>query len=49
MAKRVSVDKWLFGVTLLLVLIGLVMVLSASSVSDIPPPRRVIGKAHRAC
>jgi len=25
MAKRVSVDKWLFGVTLLLVFIGLVM------------------------
>lgn len=32
MAKRVSVDKWLFGVTLLLVLIGLVMVFSASAV-----------------
>jgi cell division protein FtsW len=32
LAKRVSVDKWLFGVTLLLVLIGLVMVFSASAV-----------------
>jgi cell division protein FtsW len=32
MAKRVSVDKWLFTVTLLLVFIGLVMVFSASAV-----------------
>jgi len=32
MAKRVSVDRWLFGVTLVLVLIGLVMVFSASAV-----------------
>ena len=32
MAKRVSVDRWLFGATLLLVLIGLVMVFSASAV-----------------
>ncbi|MDT8067118.1 MAG: putative lipid II flippase FtsW [Terriglobia bacterium] len=32
MAKRVSVDRWLFGVTVLLVLIGLVMVFSASAV-----------------
>jgi cell division protein FtsW len=32
MAKRVSVDKWLFGVTLLLVCVGLVMVFSASAV-----------------
>jgi cell division protein FtsW len=32
MGKRVSVDKWLFGVTLLLVCIGLVMVFSASAV-----------------
>lgn len=32
MAKRVSVDKWLFGVTLLLVAIGLVMIFSASAV-----------------
>ena len=32
MAKRVSVDKWLFGSTLLLVFIGLVMVFSASAV-----------------
>jgi cell division protein FtsW len=32
MAKRVSVDRWLFAVTLLLVVIGLVMVFSASAV-----------------
>lgn len=32
MAKRVGVDKWLFGVTLLLVFIGLLMVFSASAV-----------------
>jgi len=32
MAKRVGVDKWLFGVVLLLVLVGLVMVFSASAV-----------------
>lgn len=32
MAKRVSVDKWLFSSTLLLVFIGLVMVFSASAV-----------------
>lgn len=32
MAKRVGVDKWLFGITLLLVVIGLVMVFSASAV-----------------
>jgi cell division protein FtsW len=32
MPKRVSVDKWLFGVTLLLVFIGLMMVFSASAV-----------------
>ncbi|HWR37262.1 MAG TPA: putative lipid II flippase FtsW [Clostridia bacterium] len=32
MAKRVSADKWLFSVTLLLVFIGLVMVFSASAV-----------------
>ena len=32
MAKRVSVDKTLFIVTLLLVFIGLVMVFSASAV-----------------
>ena len=32
MAKRVSVDRWLFAVTLLLVSIGLVMVFSASAV-----------------
>lgn len=32
MAKRVGVDKWLFGITLSLVVIGLVMVFSASAV-----------------
>src|SRR5882672_2249083 len=32
MAKRVSVDRWLFAVTLLLVFVGLVMVFSASAV-----------------
>lgn len=32
MAKRIGVDKWLFGVTLLLVFIGLLMVFSASAV-----------------
>jgi cell division protein FtsW len=32
MAKRVGVDKWMFCVTLLLVLFGLVMVFSASAV-----------------
>jgi cell division protein FtsW len=32
MAKRISVDRWLFTVTLLLVFIGLVMVFSASAV-----------------
>lgn len=32
MAKRISVDRWLFAVTLLLVFIGLIMVFSASAV-----------------
>ncbi len=32
MAKRVSVDGWLFTVTLILVFVGLVMVFSASAV-----------------
>lgn len=32
MAKRVSVDRWIFGVTLILVFIGLVMIFSASAV-----------------
>jgi cell division protein FtsW len=32
MAKRVGVDKWLYGVTLVLVVIGLLMVFSASAV-----------------
>jgi len=31
-AKRVSVDKWLFGVTLVLIFAGLVMIFSASAV-----------------
>ena len=32
MAKRVGIDKWLFGSTLLLVVIGILMVFSASAV-----------------
>ena len=32
MAKRVSVDRWLFGVTMLMVFAGLVMVFSASAI-----------------
>ena len=32
MAKRVSADRWLFGVTLLMVFAGLVMVFSASAI-----------------
>lgn len=32
MAKRVGVDKWLYGVTLILVVLGLLMVFSASAV-----------------
>ncbi|MBV9341183.1 MAG: putative lipid II flippase FtsW, partial [Acidobacteria bacterium] len=32
MAKRISVDGWLFVITLLLVFVGLVMVFSASAV-----------------
>jgi cell division protein FtsW len=32
MAKRVGIDKWMFGSTLLLVVIGVVMVFSASAV-----------------
>jgi len=32
MAKRISVDRWLFTVTLLLVFVGLIMVFSASAV-----------------
>ncbi len=32
MAKRVSVDRWMFTVTAILVFIGLVMVFSASAV-----------------
>src|SRR5271169_1477015 len=32
MAKRISADRWLFAVTMLLVFLGLVMVFSASAV-----------------
>ena len=32
MAKRVGVDKWMFGSTLLLVVLGVLMVFSASAV-----------------
>ena len=32
MAKRVGVDKWMFGSTLLLVVMGVLMVFSASAV-----------------
>jgi cell division protein FtsW len=32
MAKRVSVDRWLFGVTMMMVFAGLVMVFSASAI-----------------
>src|SRR4051794_32423594 len=32
MAKRVSVDRWIFGVTMVLVFIGLIMIFSASAV-----------------
>ncbi len=32
MAKRIGIDKWMFGVTLLLVLLGLLMVFSASAI-----------------
>ena len=32
MAKRIGIDKWLFGATLLLVAIGLLMIFSASAV-----------------
>ena len=33
MAKRVGVDKWIFFTTLLLVVVGLVMVFSASAIT----------------
>lgn len=42
MAKRVSVDRWLFAVTVLLVVIGLVMVFSASAVMS----REKFGSAY---
>src|SRR5580698_222138 len=47
MAKKVGVDKWLFGVVLLLVLFGLVMVFSASAVvsqSESGSPYKYVGK-----
>ena len=47
MAKRVGVDKWLFGVVLLLVLFGLVMVFSASAVisqSESGSPYKYVAK-----
>lgn len=47
MAKRVGVDKWLFGVVLVLVLFGLVMVFSASAVmatSEAGSPYRYVAK-----
>ena len=33
MAKRVGIDKWIFFTTLLLVVVGLVMVFSASAIT----------------
>jgi cell division protein FtsW len=47
MAKRVGVDKWLFGIVLLLVLFGLVMVFSASAVmakETLGSPYAYVGK-----
>jgi cell division protein FtsW len=47
MAKRVGVDKWLFGTVLLLVLFGLVMVFSASAVmaqEDLGSPYAYLAK-----
>ena len=47
MAKKVGVDKWLFGVVLLLVLFGLVMVFSASAVmakAESGSPYKYVGK-----
>src|SRR5258705_13789705 len=47
MAKRVGVDKWLFGVVLLLVLFGLVTVFSASAVmaqARLGSPYSYVGK-----
>jgi cell division protein FtsW len=47
MAKRVGVDKWLFGVVLMLVLFGLVMVFSASAVmatSETGSPYKYVAK-----
>jgi len=47
MAKRVGVDKWMFGTVLLLVLFGLVMVFSASAVmaqQDLGSPYAYVAK-----
>ena len=47
MAKRVGVDKWLFGTVLLLVLFGLITVFSASAVmaqSTLGSPYSYVGK-----
>jgi cell division protein FtsW len=54
MAKRVGVDKWLFGTVLLLVLFGLVMVFSASAVmsqSDWGTPYKYVARqgAYALC
>ena len=50
MAKRVSVDRWLFTVTCLLVFIGVVMVFSASAVmaKSATAPRTILldGNLH---
>jgi len=51
MAKRVGVDKWLFGTVLLLVLFGLVMVFSASAVmsqSEWGTPYKYVAKQGSA-
>jgi len=47
MAKRVGVDKWLFGTVLLLVLFGLIMVFSTSAVmakETLGSPYAFVGK-----
>ncbi len=52
MAKRVGVDKWLFGVVILLVLFGLVMVFSASAVisqSESGSPYKYVAKQAMYC
>jgi cell division protein FtsW len=52
LAKRVGVDKWLFGVVLLLVLFGLVMVFSASAViaqQESGSPYKYVAKQTMYC